>query len=195
MTRHPSPPTGSSPAAEIPLSAAGAGVSEIRRLRFLVYGVVLVSSLLQTAIAPLLPSYAHRFQLSGFQTAVLLASTGVAALLVSVPAGTLADRFGARGLTLWAGWLMALATAGQAVAPSYPTLVAARLVFGLGYGMVWTAALAWLANVSARRVGACRDRDGLRSREHRRAGVRRVHRRVPRSGGAVHRRRLFSWPS
>ncbi len=148
MTRHPSPPTESSPAAEIPLSAAGAGGSEIRRLRFLVYGVVLVSSLLQTAIAPLLPSYAHRFQLSGFQTAVLLAATGIAALVVSVPAGTLADRFGARGLTLWAGWLMALATAGQAVAPSYPTLVAARLVFGLGYGMVWTAALAWLANAS-----------------------------------------------
>ena len=143
MTRHPRP---NRPAAEIPLGGRGglgdlpAPVSGVR--------LVLVSSLLQTAIAPLLPSYAHRFHLSGFETAALLAATGVAALAVSVPAGSLADRFGARGLTLSAGWLIAVATIGQAFAPSYEVLLAARLVFGLGYGVVWTAGLAWLANAS-----------------------------------------------
>jgi MFS family permease len=117
-------------------------------LRYLVYALVLVSSLLQTAIAPLLPSYAHRFQLGGVQTAALLAATGIAALAVSVPAGALADRLGARGLTLWAGALLALSSAAQAFAPSYTLLLGSRLIFGLGYGMVWTAALAWLANAS-----------------------------------------------
>ena len=131
-----------------PATESGGAESEIRRLRLLVYAVVLVSSLLQTAIAPLLPSYAHRFHLGGLQTAALLAATGIAALAVSIPAGTMADRFGARGLTLCAGWLMAVATAAQAFAPSYSMLLLARLVFGLGYGMVWTAALAWLANAS-----------------------------------------------
>ncbi len=123
-------------------------ITKRRLLRVLIYALVLFSSLLQTAIAPLLPSYSHRFHLSGLETAALLAATGVAALAVSVPAGSLADRFGARGLTLSAGWLIVVATIGQAFAPSYEVLLAARLVFGLGYGVVWTAGLAWLANVS-----------------------------------------------
>jgi len=146
----PSTPVGAAPSMLVGAAPgeSGAGDPRVRRLRFLVYALVLLSSLLQTAIAPLLPSYAHRFGLSGLQTATLLSATGFAALAISVPAGALADRFGARGLTLWAGWLIALATAGQAFAPSYPLLLVARLIFGLGYGVVWTAALAWLANAS-----------------------------------------------
>ncbi|MGO9964758.1 MAG: MFS transporter [Acidimicrobiales bacterium] len=120
----------------------------LRRLRYLVYALALFSSLLQSAIAPLLPSYAHRFQLGGVQTAGLLAATGIAALVISLPAGALSDRFGARVLTLWSGWLIVLATLGQAFAPSYTVLLASRLVFGLGYGIVWTAALTWLARTS-----------------------------------------------
>lgn len=150
MSRKTPPTTDSRSQAQVVASDSGVrtGDPRVRRLRFLVYALVLFSSLLQTAIAPLLPSYAHRFQLSGVQTAALLAATGLAALAVSVPAGALADRFGARGLTLCAGWLIALATAGQAFAPSYVLVLGARLVFGLGYGVVWTAALAWLANAS-----------------------------------------------
>ena len=82
------------------------------------------------------------------QTAGLLAATGVAALFISLPAGTMSDRFGARALTLWSGWLIVLATFGQAFAPSYALLLASRLIFGLGYGIVWTAALTWLARAS-----------------------------------------------
>jgi MFS family permease len=108
----------------------------------------LLSSLLQSAIAPLLPLYAHRFSLNGFQTAELLAATGIAALVVSLPAGAMSDRFGARVLTLWAGWLIVVATLGQAFAPSFVSLLATRLVFGLGYGIVWTAGLTWLANAT-----------------------------------------------
>jgi MFS family permease len=106
-----------------------------------VYALCLLSSLLQSAIAPLLPSYAHRFQLGGLQVAALLAGTGITALVISLPAGALSDRFGARMLTLWSGWLIVVATIGQAFAPSFAVLLATRLVFGLGYGIVWTAAL------------------------------------------------------
>lgn len=129
-------------------SDALAADPQVRKLRFLVYAIVLMTSVLQTAIAPLLPAYAHRFALGGLQTAALLATTGLTALAVSIPAGALADRIGARGLTLWAGFLIAVATAGQAFAPSYQLLLVSRLVFGLGYGVVWTAALAWLADAS-----------------------------------------------
>jgi MFS family permease len=66
-----------------------------------------------------------------------------------VPAGTLSDRFGARRITLAAGLLMAAATAAQALAGDFPALLAARLAFGAGYGMVWTAGLCWLAGAMA----------------------------------------------
>jgi MFS family permease len=92
-----------------------------------------------------MPVYAHRLGLSGFQQGLVLGATGLATLGVSVPAGTLSDRFGARRITLAAGLLMAAATFGQALAGSFPALLAARLAFGAGYGVLWTAGLCWLA--------------------------------------------------
>src|SRR5262249_17848164 len=108
--------------------------------RLLVYGLVLASSSAQFAIVPIMPTYAHRFGLSGFQQGMVLGATGIATLAVSVPAGALSDRFGARRLTLWAGLLMAIAALAQSLAGAFPALVASRLVFGIGYGVVWTAA-------------------------------------------------------
>lgn len=143
-------PTNPDEAAQAALISGDAEVGDprSRRLLRLIYALVLLSSVLQSAIAPMLPLYEHRFQLDGLQTAALLATTGIAALVISLPAGALSDRFGARVLTLWSGWLMVVATIGQAFAPSYGVLLATRFVFGLGYGIVWTASLAWLANAS-----------------------------------------------
>jgi MFS family permease len=113
--------------------------------RLLIYGLVLASAAAQFAIVPVMPVYAHRFGLSGFQQGMVLGATGLASLAVSLPAGTLSDRFGARRITLAAGLLMAAATLAQALAGGFGALFAARLAFGAGYGMVWTAGLCWLA--------------------------------------------------
>ena len=113
--------------------------------RLLMYGLILASAAAQFALVPVMPVYAHRLGLSGFQQGLVLGATGLASLAVSVPAGTLSDRFGARRITLAAGLLMAAATFGQALAGSFPALLAARLAFGAGYGVVWTAGLCWLA--------------------------------------------------
>jgi MFS family permease len=113
--------------------------------RLLMYGLILASAAAQFALVPVMPAYAHRLGLSGFQQGLVLGATGLASLAVSVPAGTLSDRFGARRITLAAGLLMAAATFGQALAGSFPALLAARLAFGAGYGVVWTAGLCWLA--------------------------------------------------
>jgi len=121
--------------------------------RLLVYALVLASSSAQFAIVPIMPTYAHRFGLSGFQQGMVLGATGIATLAVSVPAGALSDRFGARRLTLWAGLLMAIAILAQALAGDFPALLASRLVFGIGYGVVWTAGLSWLAETVPARPG------------------------------------------
>ena len=75
-----------------------------------------MSAAAQFALVPVMPVYAHRLGLSGFEQGMVLGATGLATLVVSVPAGTLSDRFGARRITLAAGLLMAAATAAQALA-------------------------------------------------------------------------------
>ena len=120
----------------------------VRLFRFLIYGLVLASSATQYSVVPIVPVYAHQFGLTGVQQGMVLGATGLATLAVSVPAGALSDRFGARRLTLWAGWLMAVALFTQAMAPSFPLLLAARLGFGIGFAVIWTAGLAWLAEAA-----------------------------------------------
>jgi MFS family permease len=119
---------------------------ETRLFRILIYGLVLASSAAQFAIVPVMPTYAHQFGLSGFQQGAVLAATGLATLAVSVPAGIVSDRVGARRLTLWAGLLMTIALFGQSLAGGFPALFGSRLVFGVGYGVVWTAGLSWIAD-------------------------------------------------
>jgi len=116
-----------------------------RTFRLLIYGLILASAAAQFGLVPVMPVYAHRLGLSGFQQGLVLGATGLATLAVAMPAGTLSDRFGARRITLAAGLLMATATFGQALAGSFPALLAARLTFGAGYCVLWTAGLCWLA--------------------------------------------------
>ncbi len=120
-----------------------------RLFRLLIYGLILASSAAQFGLVPIMPTYAHRLGLSGFQQGVVLGATGLATLAVSVPAGALSDRLGARRITLSAGLLMAIATSAQALAGDFPALLASRLVFGIGYGVLWTAGLCWLAGTAA----------------------------------------------
>jgi len=133
-------------AGENTVTEAPGNKPQTRLFRILIYGLVLVSSAGQFAIVPVMPTYAHRFGLSGFQQGAVLAATGLATLAVSVPAGIVSDRVGARRLTLWAGLLMTMALFGQSVAGGFPALLGARLVFGVGYGVVWTAGLSWIAD-------------------------------------------------
>jgi predicted MFS family arabinose efflux permease len=124
------------------------GPGSPRLFRVLVYGLLLASSGAHFAVVPIIPAYAHRLGLSGLQQGMVLGATGFAALAVSLPAGALSDRLSARRLTLWAGWLMAIALVTQALAGSFPLLLASRLGFGVGYAIVSTAGLSWLAEAA-----------------------------------------------
>jgi MFS family permease len=113
---------------------------------WLVYGLFLVAGIAQAAIVPLLPRLSNLYSLSPSATALLLALPGLATLVVSVPAGLVADRFGARRATLTAGVLLGLSCLAQALA-SLPILFAGRIVFGMAFGVVWTTGVAWLAEI------------------------------------------------
>ena len=121
--------------------------------RLIFFGIVFVAAALQLSIGPLLPDYVHRFGLSTLGAGAIVGAVGVTILGVALPAGHLADRFGTRRLTIVAGSLLAIGALVQAAAPSFVLLIAARLVFGLGYGVLWTAGLAWLAGFGRSRSG------------------------------------------
>jgi MFS family permease len=128
----------------------------VRRAELLLYVLIVVGEGAWAAFVPLGPVYEDRFDLSATETGVLLGAASIAILLVSPPAGVLADRFGARRLTIGGTLLMSVATIAQGVAPHYATLLVGRVAFGLGFGVLWSAGLALLTQVvpPARRPGA-----------------------------------------
>lgn len=114
------------------------------RLAAALYALVFVAALAQTAIVPLLPRLAELGGLSTAGTAALIAAPGAATVAVALPAGAIADRFGARPVTLAAGVLLAVGVLAQSL-PGAGWLLGGRLVFGVAYGVGWTTAVAWLA--------------------------------------------------
>jgi MFS family permease len=141
------------------MTPAAGSRSKAWLFRILIYGLVLASSAAQFAIVPVMPAYAHVLGLSGFQQGMVLGASGLAVLAICVPAGALSDRFGAGRLTLCAGALMAIALFAQALAGSFTVLLGSRLLFGAGYGVLWTAGLSWIAGTA--RAGSAGKGSGL----------------------------------
>jgi DHA1 family inner membrane transport protein len=109
------------------------------RLLLTVYGLILVAELMWSAMVPIVPDFAHELDLSTFATGVLVSATGAAVLVVSLPAGVLADRLGARRVAVSASFFLAAGLAGHALPPTFAGLFASRLLFGVGFGALWTA--------------------------------------------------------
>lgn len=114
------------------------------RLILLLHALFFIAAATQSAIVPLLPRMSHTYSLSPSATGLLLAAPGLATLAISMPAGMVADRLGARRVTIAATVLMCLAALAQA-APSYPALLVGRLSFGLAFGILWTTGVAWMS--------------------------------------------------
>lgn len=114
----------------------------------LLHALFFVAAATQSAIVPLLPRLSHAYGLSPSAGALLLAAPGFATLAISMPAGAFADHLGPRRVTIGATGLLCVAALAQA-APSYLLLIAGRLAFGLAFGIVWTAGVAWMSNTHA----------------------------------------------
>jgi MFS family permease len=93
---------------------------------------------------PLIPIWERDLGLTHTQSGLVLGGYGVAVLFLSLPVGHLADRLGARRLTIGATLLFAATAPLYAFASSFGELLALRLVNGLFSAVSWTAGLAWL---------------------------------------------------
>jgi predicted MFS family arabinose efflux permease len=122
----------------------------MRRLLLIVCGVVLVETVFFSALAPLLPRYAHDLGLSKFGAGVLVGSYAAGGFVGALPGGFLASRLGVK-LTMLTGLGLLAALSGTfGFARSVWLLDLARFGQGVGAALAWTGALAWLVTEAPR---------------------------------------------
>lgn len=122
----------------------------MRKLLFLVGGVVLVESVFFSALAPLLPRYAHELHLSKLGAGILVGSYAAGSVFGTLPAGWIASRFGARVTALSGLALLSVLSSAFAFAHSIWWLDLTRAGQGVGASLAWTGSLAWLVNEAPR---------------------------------------------
>ncbi|MCZ3387287.1 MAG: MFS transporter [Actinomycetia bacterium] len=124
------------------------------RVVILVYLALFVAELSWSGVTPLIPSYVEQYDLSDLQGGMVLSVASLGILVASVPASIVTRRITPRTLTLASMAVITVAGMGMAVAPGYWSIVAARFVFGLGFGILYVSMAVWLddaaGNESAR---------------------------------------------
>lgn len=104
-----------------------------------------LESALFSALAALLPHYEREFGLSAFGSGILAGCYSGGMLIGILLAGLwLSDRFGVRRAALAGCAMLALASLGFGAASGLPELELARLIQGVGAGIVWCSLLNWL---------------------------------------------------
>jgi MFS family permease len=111
----------------------------------------MVMMALTTAPAPLWSLFAQHDRFSSLTITVVFAAYAVAVALTLFLAGHLSDWYGRRRMVAGGLALNAIAAVVFVVWPELPGLFAARIVSGLGVGVVTATATAWLAELDAAR--------------------------------------------
>jgi MFS family permease len=118
------------------------------RVVALVYLALFVGELSWSGVTPLIPSYIDEYGLTDFQGGLVLSVASLGILVASLPASYITRHVSPRTLTLTSMAIIAVAGLAMAVAPGYWWIVGARLIFGLGFGTLWVAMAAWLADAA-----------------------------------------------
>ena len=116
----------------------------MRRLLFLIGGVVFVDTLFFAALTPLLPEYADTYNLSKAGAGVLAGAYPIGVLIAGIPGGMATARYGARPITITGSLVTGAATFVFATAHAIVVLDAARFTQGVGSAFTWAAGLTWL---------------------------------------------------
>jgi DHA1 family multidrug resistance protein-like MFS transporter len=102
----------------------------------------------QSLIVPILPLYAQSFSVSVTLVGFLLTMQALPRVFANIPAGQLADRWGAHRMLAIAAGTVTLSAVAGALSPNYVIFLLTRLVQGVGTAISQTAGLTYAANVS-----------------------------------------------
>ncbi len=92
----------------------------------------------ESSLVPMLPSIRDDLGLSSLQIGLVLTTTTLAMLVAALPIGYATNRFGTRVPLLIAAALMPVGLVGQAFVGGLVGLIAARLLVGVSFGILWT---------------------------------------------------------
>jgi DHA1 family multidrug resistance protein-like MFS transporter len=124
----------------------------VKRRLFVILNLSMVSGFVILGISivsPVLPQYALSFSIPMALIGWAVSAFALARLFMDVPAGFLADRFGRKINMIIGLILIIMSSVGAGLATSYPLLILARIVEGLGSALYVTSATTWVAQISA----------------------------------------------
>jgi MFS transporter, ACDE family, multidrug resistance protein len=116
-----------------------------RRLTALISALIFFDMVTWLAAIPLIPVWRNEFGLTDGQAGLVLGAYSLSVLVFAIPAGWVADRIGARRLTLIAAVCFVVAAPAIAFADTFALLLIVRIVQGACSAVVWSAGLAWLS--------------------------------------------------
>jgi MFS family permease len=122
----------------------------VRRLPLLVSVVVAVDTLFFTALTPLIPGFADKYDLSKAGAGALVSAYAAGTLIGAVPGGLATIRLGPKRAVLIGLTLMTAASLGFALAGDVWTLGLSRFFQGLGSSCSWAGGLAWVIGSTPR---------------------------------------------
>jgi MFS family permease len=100
-------------------------------------------------ISPVLPQYALSFSIPVALVGWAVSAFALARLVMDIPAGFLADRFGRKRNMILGLVLIIVSSIAAGTANDYAWLIFARVVEGLGSALYITSATTWVAQVTA----------------------------------------------
>ncbi len=116
----------------------------MRRLLVLVSVVVAVDTLFFTALTPLVPHFADKYELSKAGAGIFISTYAAGTLLGAIPAGLATIRLGPKPTVLIGLALMTAASLGFSLAGDIWALGLSRLFQGVGSSYSWAGGLAWV---------------------------------------------------
>lgn len=116
-----------------------------RRLTALISALIFLDMVTWLAAIPLIPVWHNEFGLTDSQAGLVLGAYSLSVMVFAIPAGWVADRIGARRLTLIAAACFVIAAPSIAFANTFELLILVRIVQGACSAVVWSAGLAWLS--------------------------------------------------
>jgi MFS family permease len=119
-----------------------------RRLVLVVGAVVFLDTLFYTVVAPLLPGLSHELHLSKSAAGVLTGAYAAGSLVMAIPGGLVASRFGPRFAVSAGVAMMVVSTLGFAWLNTAAGLDIARFIEGVGGAWAWAGGLAWIVTDS-----------------------------------------------